>query len=619
MLWDDEWDDAYIEREILRHGGTIIIDGRKHGLGLFQHFKNYWSLLWPDDSQTWWTDLILKEILANKFTGLVGPASSWKTGTSARIALMDWSLFPECTMVIMSSTDMEGLRSRVYGETLKMWGRAKGIYDWFPGHPIDHKCVIANDDIDEDAIRDLRNGIIGVPNKTADGKVQGLGKFAGRKNTRVWAVCDETQFCERSFLDAQNNLSRNGPNLVPGFKMDEFGDPFLDSRGDPIPLNGYKAVFIGNPNPTRPENCLHLVCEPESGWASIPENGKTKTWDAKRVPNSVVRARVVALDSFDGPNNAYPLESPRWPELCSLKGLADYQEGSESYWTQGRGVVKLGLAGLKIITRELCDQFHAFDSLVWTGEPTTKIGGADIAYGGVGGDRCVCGWLEFGKCVDGVVRILFHPWVEVPIRINPELIPEDQIAFFIKSQMEAAGVSPENFFFDGRGSMAVSFSRIWSPKVNALEFGGRPSDRPVGPDIMFVDPKTKQRRHKLAHEHYVRFVGELWWSARYAIESNQVRGLTLDTVMDAQPREWTKAKGDKIDIETKADMRKRTGCSPDLADLMCIQIEGARRRGFQIAKLAAINTSGKSSKPSPLDKWLEEKAEFERSYELEHV
>lgn len=496
----------------------------------------------------------------------------------------------------MSSTDLEGLRSRVYGETSKMWGQAFEKYpDWWPGHPIDHKCCIAYEDIDEDAIRDLRNGIIGIANKTSDGKTQGLGKYAGRKNTRMWTICDETQFCERSFLDAQNNLSRNGPSLVPGLKRDPQGVPYRDSFGNLLPLNGYKAVFIGNPNPTRPENCLHTVCEPLGGYATLPEDGKTKVVDCKQVPNSVVRARAVFLDGFDSPNDD-PETLNKWPNMVSKKSIEDFQPESESYWTQGRGVIKLGLAGLKIITKELCEQFHAFDIPIWKGgSPTIKVGGLDAAYGGVGGDRCVTTWAEFGECVDGKYRLFIHPWSLVPVKIMPDKIPEDQIAEFCKSKMVEAGVEPENFFFDGRGSVGVSMARIWTPAINSLEFGGSPTDRPTGPDIFTIDKETQQKRPRTAKEAYTNFCTELWWSARYCIESDQIRGMSMDIVNDAQPREWSKRAGDKIQIETKPELRKRTGVSPDLADLFVILVEGARRRGFVIAKLSKETPQGHRS------------------------
>lgn len=599
------WSDAEVERYMIQQGGHWTDGkGRPCGDGLEAHFKRYWALLWPEDAQTWWTDLILHEVLKNQFTSLVGPASSWKTGTVARIALMDWSCFPDCTTILMSSTDMEGLRARIYGETAKLWSSAHETFDWWPGEALDYKCVIANEKIDPEHARDTRNGIIGVPCRTSTGRFQGIGKFQGRKNRRVWCIADETQFCEATFLDAQNNLVSNGPNLVAGI----IREPGHEEFGKP--MRGYKCVFILNPNPTRPDNPGHQVSEPEGGWNSINEDNKTKVWDCKKLPNNPIKCRCVNLNGLDSPNGAYPIEKPRWPHLAGLHKIALYTEGSESYYSQGVGAFKFGLAAFKIITTEVCKQFHAFDSLVWSGEkPNIKIGMCDAAYSGVGGDRCPVGWLEFGNCVDGKQRLLIHPHELCPVVIQKDLSAEDQIAAFTRKMMEGAGVPPENFFFDGRGSLAMAFARLWSPLCNAVEFGGRPTDRPVGADIYTFDMGQTQRRPKLASEHYSKFVSELWWSWRYAIESDQIRGLTMDVVLDACPREWQKVKGDKIEIETKKEMKKRTGCSPDLADCVCVGIEGARRRGFSIAKLAALNTQRTNTD------WLERLARQQRQFQ----
>ena len=51
-------------------------------------------------------------------------------------------------------------------------------------------------------------------------------------------------------------------------------------------------------------------------------------------------------------------------------------------------------------------------------------------------------------------------------------------------------------------------------------------------------------------------------------------------------REWAKVKGDKIEIESKVEMKERVGRSPDLGDWCSIVFEGARQRGFQISRLA---------------------------------
>lgn len=586
LKWDDSLDDAEIEREMLRRGGQFEIAGNTYGNGMVAHFKNYWSLLWPDDSQTWWTDLILENVINHKFTSLVGGASAWKSGTVARLALMDWSLYPDCTSVMMSSTTLEGVKSRIYGETTMMWKRASERFDWFPGNPIDSKAVITESNVDEEKARDIRNSILAIACKTSSGVFVGMGSYAGRKNRRVWCLADEFQFMQLSILQAQDNLVSNddGTGMFGGVYPKDYQDP--NERGKP--RRSYRCVFIGNTNPSVRDNPLDVVSEPEFGWGSIPEateqEGKTRVWKCKQHPKHPVQCHCINLDSLDSPNSAYPIDKPRWAHLAGPHKMRNYATGSESYWSNGRGVFKFGLDAFKIITKEICEQFHAFDDVKWEGE-TTRIGMCDAAYGGAGSDRCPLGWLEFGKCTDGKVRIKFREMWLVPVVIKKDVSPEDQIAFYCRQKMEAVGVPPENFFFDGRGTLAMSLARLWSSDVNALEFGGSPTERPAGPDLFVVDRDTGQKRPQTSKEAFLNFVTEMWMSARYVIESDQMRGITMDIVLDAQPREWRKVRGDKKQIETKDDLRERTGVSPDLADMLVTGIEGARRRGFIIARL----------------------------------
>jgi hypothetical protein len=190
---------------------------------------------------------------------------------------------------------------------------------------------------------------------------------------------------------------------------------------------------------------------------------------------------------------------------------------------------------------------------------------------------------------------LIHPPVIVPVIINPNQIPEDQIALFVKAYMERNGVDPANFLFDGRGSLAVSYARLWSPNVNALEFGGPPTNRPAGPDAWTFDEDTKLRRKKMANEHFSKFVSELWFSVVYAVQADQIRGLTRDIVRDGAPREWRKVKGDRLEVETKRDMKERTGKSPDIFDWLVTLVEAARRAGFVIDNVGASKPSNNNS------------------------
>lgn len=421
-----------------------------------------------------------------------------------------------------------------------------------------------------------------VPCVSSNGQFQGMGKLVGFKNDRVRCIGDEFQFMEPAILEVQSNYIHN-PD--------------------------YKFIPIGNPNPTKPENPLHMVAEPFGGWASVPEDHKTHVWDCK-----FMQGRCINLDGRDSPNYDYPESEPiHWPKLTNRRTLKiieeTYGKESEQYYSQGCGVLKLGIAGRKIITPEICRQFKALDPIIWLGNTRTKIMMLDAAYGGVGGDRCALGILEFGQSSDGQIRCHFQNPIMVPVKVDPNMIPEDQIALFCKMKGLESGIPPENFFFDGRGSLAISFGRIWSPQVNVVDFGGKPTERPVSADIFIIDPKDKHRRLKRSDEHYSKFVSELWYSLRYAIESDQVRGLNMDIILDGSPREFKMVKENKIEIEAKHEMKKRTGRSPDLMDMAVIGLEGARKRGFVIKRIGEVGGSNDGKEPF----YSEDANEFEKA------
>jgi hypothetical protein len=212
----------------------------------------------------------------------------------------------------------------------------------------------------------------------------------------------------------------------------------------------------------------------------------------------------------------------------------------------------------------------------------------DAAYGGTGGDRCVGGMAEFGKDINNKIVLNVHEPVIIPVSVAVDKLPEDQIAEYVKSDCERLGIPANRVFYDatGRGSLGTSFARVWSAYVNPVEFGGRPTERPVSANLTIYDETEKRHRFKRCDEQYSKFVTELWWSVRLVIESDQMRGLPEHVADEGCAREWKMVKGDKIEIESKADMKERVGYSPDKFDWLVTCIEGARRLGFVINKLA---------------------------------
>ncbi len=124
-----------------------------------------------------------------------------------------------------------------------------------------------------------------------------------------------------------------------------------------------------------------------------------------------------------------------------------------------------------------------------------------------------------------------------------------------------------------------SLAKIWSPYVVGIEFGGKPSERPV----TWIPIANKV----LCCDYYSKFVSELWYSVRLTIESRQFRQMSEDVMMEGCMREWGHVSNNKIEVETKEKMKIKTGRSPDLFDGLVCGVEMARRHGFVISLLIA--------------------------------
>lgn len=548
FLFDDTYDDLDIELYCIRAGFPNKI----------QHFENARKLMWPwlDDHR--WHRLCRDNLLTHKVTVLMGCASSGKTHEAAWKGLTQYFADPDNTLVMVSSTDMRGLQLRVFGEIKMLFEKAKELWPNLPGNLVESKLAICTDNVEEDKARDLRKGIIGIP-CVQNGKFVGLGKYAGIKQKHVFLIADEAQFMGGSFLSAFANLDKNAD---------------------------FTACVLGNAND--PLDPLGKAAEPLDGWSSHLEPTKTDVWKTKFM-NGV----CVNLIGTDSPNFDFPENEPEhYPYLISREKIKNtlsfFAKDSVEYYSQCIGSMKVGVLDRRVVSRDLVEQFKAKDDVIWSGSDIVKVFALDAAYGG---DRCVGGHVEFGKAVDGKIVIRVNQPMIVPVLVrkkedDPQ--PEDQIADWIKEYCDRKEISPDNVFHDstGRGGLGTAIARVFSDRATGIEFGGQPSGRPVSLDLWVYDMKEKKRRLKLCSEHYDRFLSELWFSMRLAVESRQLKHIPEDVLDELYMREWDRVKENKIRVETKSEMRERFGRSCDLGDWLAIAVEGARRKGFQIDKLS---------------------------------
>lgn len=562
----------------------------KRGDNLFNHYKAIDKLVWPEDDQNRWSDLILKTFCENEIVTVIGCADSSKTYTMSKFVLMDYWCFPEKTLWLVSTTEGRGSELRIWGVIKDLFNRAKHNGFDVPGKPLDYIKCLTTDEIDDEGnfARSLRRGIIVVPCKTG-GLQSGLAPYIGIKSPRLRHAGDEVSLMTDAFLNAYSNW----------YGKEDF-----------------KGIMSGNF--MEMDDPLGIAAEPVDGWDSYTDTGSTQMWKGK-----FYGATVLALDGRDSPNFDFPeSKKPKYPYLIGHKKLNAVMEtkGKDSWewYSQCIGKPVRGMDIWRVLSRSFCQQHKASEDTIWIGEELTSIYALDPAYGG--GDLCVGRELKFGKDLDGKQILRVGEPEIIPVSVKSDIEPEQQIAAYVKSRLEQLKIPPENCFYDsfGRGTLGYAFAKLFGNNCPIpVNSGGNPTDRPVRNDL-FVEKEGEQKRPMRCDEYYIKFITEMWFSVREAIETEQIRNLDKETISEGCSRKFSRGTNNRIELETKDDMKERTaGKSPDRFDNLAIGVEGARRRGFIITKLGGNVTSGQ------IDSWLIDKSkknyEWHKKHQLVHA
>lgn len=420
-------------------------------------------------------------------------------------------------------------------------------------------------------------------------------------------------------VDVYNlEIERHPSYSVNGFLVHNsmMGENFLSAFANLNKNEDFRAIVLGNPND--PLDPLGRAAEPREGWTDdYLEPKETRVWDTR-----FMGGRCVNLIGTNSPNFDFPADQPtRYKYLISREKIADtlsfFPKDSMEYYSQCVGSMKIGTIARRVLSRKLCIVNKAQEDVVWLGSDRIKVYFVDAAYGG---DRCMAGWAEFGKAIDGVQILSFEEPKIIPILVGDQYpTPEYQIAEVVKEDCESNDIPGDCMGHDstGRGALGTALAKVWSADTHPIDAGGRPTKRPVSLDITVLDEDTKQKRPKRCDEEYDRLTSEFNFQVSMAVESSQIRNLPEECMEEFCLRRWTRVKGDKKSVEPKdkqhADPEKkgfkqRVGRSPDAADWAAGIVEMARRKGFIITKLGAGIVGSDENKSRVA--WLKRHAEL---------
>jgi hypothetical protein len=212
-------------------------------------------------------------------------------------------------------------------------------------------------------------------------------------------------------------------------------------------------------------------------------------------------------------------------------------------------------------------------------------------------DQCVMHFAQMGHPVFGAPGYAINCTESMTLKltVGPGTEPKDyQIAHIVMKECKARGIPPKHFIMDGTGGgrgVAAILQKEWSVDIQVVLYGGASTDRPIRWD----NPDK-------ASDYYMYFVSELYFRAAEYVRDGLIGGIgNLDpkTEEDLYARRYELRQGSKGSlqkVETKDEMKKRLGRSPDhgdafvqFAELLCRvgTFVGHRTGGFQAAASAS--------------------------------
>lgn len=502
------------------------------------HFRNAWKIVWPEFEWNEWAELIVWAWTKYRIISVIGHTSSSKSFTTAHCALLDYMALPMSTSTTFTTTKFDSLRTRIWGDLMTAIERSvlrESLLKLFKPTTTSNELKFglrSRERVDSDRFQ-----IQGIATDSADTTA---GKLRGQHTDRRRIIGDECEDMGEAIYTAIAN-ARVAPDFI--------------------------AALLTNPSMKQSLFGSKWAC-PRTGWGSVNENDTF--WETVQ-PDGI----CLHFNGLLSPN----IKARRtiFPYLLDQKYVDDtrtvHGENSIEWWMFVLGFpAPDGLVGLvwSTPTIEKAKQTVVFD---YTPIPCATL---DPAFDH---DDCVLHLGEMGQLRDGKYCTQAKRTVKIQLEVGKDrLEKEQQVVDAVRKECAIDGVLPENFIMDSTGNARGVYSLLrtqWSPKVQAIYYGGEATDRP----LRLNDPMRADEQVKY-------FVAELWFRASFMAREGMLCGLSNlspKTTDDLSGRKYVlKQCGDRklMVIESKTEYKKRLGRSCDFGDSWCGFSELMVRKGM---------------------------------------
>lgn len=532
-----------------------------------RHLKKAHHLYWPQFEEGWnyWTERRFSAHLeGHKIITWAAGANTGKSFDAAALAMLFWLGNPTGRTVLVASTSINDLESRI-------WGYIKRFYSIFSAVPLPGKYVSTPPPKILFDRMDTIHGMFAVPLQKGTSDRTASTLIGRHPDEAMLVIVDEGTDVSPGFMDAIPNWEK-----APWFQC--------------IVIGNSKSLFDPHGLLSRPVDGIDKV-DPD----------KDKEWPTKH-------GLCLYFDCYQSPaiHEKDPLKkaalSKFLPTEESINEAAvKYGEKSAKFYRFTRGFWPLGEETMTVLNPLDIDKFKAQEACHWSGHGEIHLlGGLDPAFT-EGGDECILRFARLGIASNGLWTLDYGGERNIhviPIDSTGKELPEHQIVNQAMKICHEVGCKPENLAVDIWGSgtaLGGVFAALWSNAIYKVPSAGPCSDT-------YVDDERKL----LAKDVYDRRVTELWFSMQRFVKAGQIKGLDEKSCEQFCTREYS-WKGKKYRVETKDDYKQRLGKvdnryrSPDRADAAALVLDLARQF-FAFIPGAGITDSVLN--PSPLRRYF---------------
>ena len=506
------------------------------------HLKRMHDLMWPEYVKSWnyWDEVRFRtHVSGYNYITYAGGASTGKSNCAARLALLFWLANPAKRTVIVASTTLESLNSRIFGYCIRFLSEAKVpvVYTYRQGMP---PKILFN-------VKDKIHGIYALAAKRGDDD-KAIRDIIGRHPEEgMMVVLDEATDMPVSLLKALPNL--------------ESGSIF------------FQIMAIGN---SLSKFDLHgALSTPKDGWKSVDplKNNKWETTQKNGICLFFSCYESPAIHETDPERRAQLSRFFVTKEQIESK-IKLYGANSDSFWRFVLGFWRDDGSDDVVVSRVFLDEFHVRKKTEWTGTyPLQVVGGLDVAFS-TGGDQVILRLGILGLEVGGKIVLDFGKeelMFKIRIQANTQKSAELQIADAVIGILSQFNCSLGNIAIDATGQ-GRAVGEVIRLRAGVMEM-----------PIKIYSTKIGSIAQK-SFDVVVKSSLELWTDIRDFIQTDQIRGLDETTVLQLTSRliEVQEKSGKRV-LESKASYKTRMGAispslahSPDEADSAALCLQAAK-------------------------------------------